>query len=97
MVEMHVNDQNSNVSPVCLPWNLGDPGRVTNPGDKTLVSGWGRITNNPFKSREDFLQYSVSSKFLNKVELDIEEDTKCEEVAQYNNYQSSIFATTVPY
>ena len=32
--------------PVCLPWKEADFGREVQPGQKALVAGWGRTSNN---------------------------------------------------
>ena len=36
---------NSYVSPICLPWNFGDPGYSVSLGEELTVSGWGSTTN----------------------------------------------------
>ena len=33
------------MSPICLPWNVNDPGRQLRARDNVTVTGWGRDTN----------------------------------------------------
>jgi len=40
------------VSPVCLPWNSGDPGYSISPGEELTVTGWGSTTNSLEKVNE---------------------------------------------
>ena len=57
----------SSVVPVCLPWNNNDPGNNLIQGDKLLVVGWGRITNNKELNREMLLRNKVSTRTLQKL------------------------------
>ena len=34
------------VSPICLPWSKDKPSRNIHKGNKTLLTGWGHVTNN---------------------------------------------------
>ena len=57
----------SSVVPVCLPWHNSNPGNNLNQGDKLLVMGWGRITNNKEQNREALLRTKVSTRTLQKL------------------------------
>ena len=62
----------SGVVPVCLPWKPNEP-NVDNvkKGSKVTITGWGRITNNSYQSKRAYLEYSVATRTLRKVELPI--------------------------
>ena len=87
-IPLHGNlDEKSNVIPICLPWR----GQDRDLRDRSvLVSGWGRTTNNPLISRQDFLSYQVSSKNLKKVKLDLMNPSQCSNARQYNNFQPQL-------
>ena len=51
------------VMPVCLPWNENNPGNNLIQGDKLLVPGWGRITNNKITN---YLRHKVSTRTLQR-------------------------------
>ena len=51
------------VIPVCLPWNENNPGNNLIQGDKLLVVGWGRTTNNKITN---YLRHKVSTRTLQK-------------------------------
>ena len=57
----------SYVIPICLPWNNDNPGNNLIEGDKMLVVGWGRITNNKEENRENLLRHKVSTRTLRKL------------------------------
>jgi hypothetical protein len=61
------NSTISSVVPVCLPWNNNKPGNKLVQGDKLLVVGWGRITNNKEQNREALLRNKVSTRTLQKL------------------------------
>ena len=60
----------SAVVPVCLPWKASEP-TIENlkKFSKLTVTGWGRVTNNNYKSKKAYLELSVATKTLRKVEL----------------------------
>ena len=66
----------SSVLPICLPWSLDNLARNLTDGDPTLVTGWGRITNNFIKANRNLRQYSVAERVLQKVLLPIA-NSKC--------------------
>jgi len=74
------------VSPVCLPWNSNDPGHDVTTGDKTTVTGWGRMTNNATVSSENYKQFNAASRTLQKVELPIVEMDVCSEFYESFDY-----------
>ena len=74
---MENNGIESFVSPICLPWNLGNPGFSLKTGDTTMATGWGRVTNNKTISKKNYRQYKVASRILQKVELPIVDIAKC--------------------
>ena len=54
----------SSILPICLPWSLDNLARNLTDGDPTLVTGWGRITNNFIKANRQ--KYSRLRKPLQK-------------------------------
>ena len=58
--------------PVCLPWKSTEPS-IDNvkKGSKVTITGWGRITNNSYQSKRAYLEFSVATRTLRKVELPI--------------------------
>ena len=74
---MENNEIESFVSPICLPWNFADPGFSLKGGDTATVTGWGRVTNNVTISKENYKQYRVASRTLQKIELPIVDIDEC--------------------
>ena len=66
----------SSILPICLPWSLDSLARNLTDGDPTLVTGWGRITNNFIKANRALSQYNVAERVLQKVQLPIA-NSKC--------------------
>jgi len=62
----------SAVVPVCLPWKTNEP-KLSNIEDSSdlTITGWGRVTNNNYKSKRAYLELSVATRTLRKVELPI--------------------------
>ena len=60
----------SAVVPVCLPWKESEP-TIDNlrKSSKLTVTGWGRVTNNNYQSKKAYLELSVATRTLRKVEL----------------------------
>ena len=56
--------------PVCLPWKESEP-TIDNlrKSSKLTVTGWGRVTNNNYQSKKAYLELSVATRTLRKVEL----------------------------
>ena len=44
-----------------------DPGRDLRDGDRMIVTGWGRVTNNKIKAITDLNRFSVSTRTLRKL------------------------------
>ena len=61
--------QISNVKPVCLPWNINDPGRQIYTGDKLIGLGWGKVTNNNFLHLRNFLRHRAGTGILQQLEV----------------------------
>ena len=61
--------QISNVKPVCLPWNINDPGRQIYTGDKLIGLGWGKVTNNNFLHLRNFLRHRTGTGILQQLEV----------------------------
>ena len=74
---MENNGIESFVSPICLPWNLDDPGFSLKTGDTTMVTGWGRVNNNNTMHILNYRRYKVASPILQKVELPLVDIAKC--------------------
>ena len=60
----------SAVVPVCLPWKANEP-KIDSlkKSSQLTVTGWGRVTNNNYKSKRAYLKLSVATRTLRKVEL----------------------------
>ena len=59
----------SNVKPVCLPWNIDDPGRQIYSGDKLIGLGWGRVTNDNVANLERFLRNRAGVGILQQLKV----------------------------
>ena len=48
--------------PVCIPWNENDPGNyILEDGANTLITGWGRRTNDSNAAAAEFQEFTHSS------------------------------------
>ena len=57
---------------MCLPWKKNDPKIDTiDEGSLITITGWGKITNDNRKSLKAYLEYSVATRTLRKVEIPI--------------------------
>ena len=61
------NPKISSVVPVCLPWNIDNPGNNFIQGDEMLIVGWGRITNDIQTNRNNLLKFKISTRTLQKL------------------------------
>jgi secreted trypsin-like serine protease len=61
----------SNAMPVCLPWNRNDPGRGLSEGDRMIITGWGRITNNRRQATAALSKFRVSTRTLRKLTVPV--------------------------
>ena len=46
-------------------------------GEITIVTGWGKVTNNATVNRQNYMKYSAGSRTLQKVDLPIVDIEKC--------------------
>jgi len=53
------NDTKSGVVPVCIPWRQNDPGRRLTTRADLLVTGWGRVTNNPRINSNNYRRFGT--------------------------------------
>ena len=62
-VLLYQEDQRkSAVMPVCIPWNENDPGNyILEDGANTLITGWGRRTNDSNAAAAEFQEFTHSS------------------------------------
>ena len=71
----------SQVIPICLPWNAGDPTiallRESTSDENVVIAGWGKITNDRSRSRESYSKYSVAVRTLQKVSLPLQSMEDC--------------------
>ena len=59
----------SNVIPVCLPWNINDPGRQITVEDKLIGLGWGKVTNNNVLHLKRFLRNRAGAGILQQLKV----------------------------
>ena len=83
----------SQVIPICLPWNDGDPTvdnlRQKNPNQYLVVTGWGKLTNNISKVFKSYQKYAVAARTLQKVSLPIQDNKECKKTYRRLNEASS--------
>ena len=66
------NQAESSVIPVCIPWGEDDPGNyILEDGANTIITGWGRRTNDRDVAAAEFQQFSVSTPVLLQVRLPV--------------------------
>ena len=66
------NHKISYVEPVCIPWGEDDPGNyILEDGANTIITGWGRRTNDRDVAAAEFQQFSVSTPVLLQVRLPV--------------------------
>ena len=56
-------------------------------GDRALVTGWGRATNNLVKFNSEFLRARVGTRILKKVKVPILDDQSCSQFKVQNDNQ----------
>ena len=67
----------SAVIPVCIPWNDTNPGYyILEDNATTLITGWGRRSNDLDVAKAEFDQFRVSTPILQKVRLPVA-NNKC--------------------
>jgi len=77
---------NSYVSPICLPWNSGDPGHSTTSGEELTVTGWGSTTNKRAIVEENYEEFRSASGILKKVKVPALDKNTCEETFETVDY-----------
>jgi len=80
------------VSPICLPWNSGDPGYSTSPGEELTVTGWGSTTNSLAKVNENYEKYQAATGTLQKVKLPSLDYNACVETFEIVDYNIQLCA-----
>ena len=80
------NKKLSNVKPICLPWNVNDPGRRIYDGNKLTVLGWGKVTNDKDTARNTKRRLGAGSAILQKLEVPAISRRKCKEFDSFKNY-----------
>ena len=75
----------SNVIPVCLPWNINDPGRQLYTGNRLTVLGWGRITNSEVRHLWNFLRNRAGAGVLQQLEVPGISRRTCKESDAFKN------------
>ena len=80
------NRKESNVKPICLPWNVNDPGRRIYDGNRLTVLGWGKVTNNKDVARNTKRRLGAGSAILQKLEVPAISRRKCKEFDSFKNY-----------
>lgn len=89
---VYTDAENSNVAPVCLPWNTTDPGHNLRSPQKATVSGWGRVTNDRTITNKNYLEFSVSERLLQKVEVPTVTPEECKAVYPLSNVNIQLCA-----
>ena len=80
------NRKASNVKPICLPWNVNDPGRRIYDGNRLTVLGWGKVTNNKDAAKNTKRRFGAGSAILQKLEVPAISRRKCKEFDSFKNY-----------
>ena len=76
----------SNVKPICLPWNFNDPGRRIFDGDILRVLGWGRVTNNRSLALQNFKSFRAGTGVLQQLDVPAISKRKCKEYDAFESY-----------
>jgi len=64
--------------PICLPWDDNLTARNLRDGDKALVTGWGRVTNDKTEAADIFQNVRAGSDILKKVIVPIFSKNACQ-------------------
>ena len=80
------NPKESNVKPICLPWNFNDPGRNIFDGDILRVLGWGRVTNNKILHAATRTNLGAGDAILQYLDVPAVSKRKCKEYDAFRNY-----------
>ena len=77
----------SNVIPVCLPWNINDPGRNIYNGVRLKVLGWGRTSNDRYAFNQEVKRIGAGSDVLKEVDIPNITNRKCKTYSAFNVIQ----------
>jgi len=80
------NPQESNIKPICLPWNFNDPGRKIFEGDILRVLGWGRVTNDKILAEGNHARLGAGSAILQYLDVPAISKRKCKEYEAFKNH-----------
>ena len=84
------NRKESNVKPICLPWNVNDPGRRIYDGNILKVLGWGNVSNNKFAAIMNRRRLGISGPgILQQVDVPYVSNRKCKESHENYDFKSS--------
>ena len=77
----------SNVIPICLPWNINDPGRNIYNGVRLKVLGWGRTSNDRYAFNQEVKRIGAGSDVLQQVDIPNITNRKCKTYSAFNVIQ----------
>ena len=80
------NPRESNIKPICLPWNFNDPGRKIFEGDILRVLGWGRVTNDKILHAVTRANLGAGDAILQYLDVPAISKRKCKEYDAFRNY-----------
>ena len=80
------NPKESNIKPICLPWNFNDPGRRISDGDILRVLGWGRVTNNKILDALTRASLGAGNAIQQYLDVPAISKQKCKEYDAFRNY-----------
>ena len=80
------NPKESNVKPICLPWNSNDPMRTIFDGDNLRVLGWGRVTNNKIVDALTRASLGAGNAIQQYLDVPAISKRKCKEYDAFRNY-----------
>merc|ERR1711863_201887 len=82
------NKKSSNVIPICLPWNINDPGRQIYHGETLKVLGWGKTTNDNTAAYESYKKIGTGSNILQQLDVPAISNRKCKTYLNLNDINS---------
>ena len=82
------NKKSSNVIPICLPWNINDPGRQIYHGERLKVLGWGKTTNDNTAAYDSYKRIGAGSNILQQLDVPAISNRKCKTYLNLNNLNS---------
>merc|ERR1739848_775955 len=82
------NKKSSNVIPICLPWNINDPGRQIYHVERLKVLGWGKTTNDNTAAYESYKKIGAGSNILQQLDVPAISNRKCKTYLNLNDINS---------